>query len=437
MGTPRIQYVKTSAGVSIAYCSEGHGSDLLFVSPPPFCHVQLDWESFFSHIFPPLTTNNRLVWFDWPGTGLSDRDSFDFSMGAMTDVIDTVVSRAGFEKFAVASVLGGVLITLTYAAESPARITRLILADGWTQPSDLDQSPTWQAERALRSMDWKIYSETFARVLMGYADDDYAHELAQYLRACVEPEAHRSAFDAIEHYDVSTLLPAIQAPTLVVHNQKSPWVGLQAGRRIASEITDSRLAPVDDLTYAQLPGLIDDFLREDQGLTKPANLTSGTAVILFADIVDSTALTERLGDTAFRDKARELDGALRTIIRDGGGTPIEGKLLGDGVLAVFTSARQAIEAALACGKAGGGAGLPLHLGIHAGDVIREVDNVYGGAVNIAARISGLSAPGEVLVSDTVRALARTSAGVQFEDRGEQALKGIDEPQRLFGVKTLG
>src|SRR5207247_9101073 len=120
----------------------------------------------------------------------------------------------------------------------------------------------------------------------------------------------------------------------------------------------------------------------------------------------------------------------RAIIREHSGTPIEGKLLGDGVLAVFTSARQAIEAALACGRAGDEAGLPLHLGLHAGDVIREENNVYGGAVNIASRISGLSAAGEVLVSDTVRALARTSAGVQFADRGEQAAKGVGEPVRV-------
>jgi len=162
------------------------------------------------------------------------------------------------------------------------------------------------------------------------------------------------------------------------------------------------------------------------------------SAILFADIADSTALTERLGDSAFRGKARELDGALRVAIRERGGTPVEGKLLGDGVLAVFTSARQAIEAALACGRAGDDGGLPLHLGLHAGDVIRESDpdgrsNVYGGAVNIASRISGLSAPGEVLVSDTVRSLARTSAGVDFEDRGEHALKGVADPQRLFAV----
>src|SRR5713226_7153298 len=147
------------------------------------------------------------------------------------------------------------------------------------------------------------------------------------------------------------------------------------------------------------------------------------------DIVDSTALTERLGDAAFREKARDLDGALRAAIRERGGTPVEGKLLGDGVLAVFTSAREAIEAALACGKEVASAGMPLHLGIHAGDVIRERDpdgrdNVYGGAVNIASRIAGLSAAGEVLVSETVRSLARTSAGVRFEDRGGQELKGV-------------
>jgi adenylate cyclase len=54
-------------------------------------------------------------------------------------------------------------------------------------------------------------------------------------------------------------------------------------------------------------------------------------------------------------------------------------------------------------------------------------------VNIASRISGLSAPGEVLVSHTVRDLARTSAGVAFEDRGEQALKGVSEPVRVWAI----
>ena len=58
-------------------------------------------------------------------------------------------------------------------------------------------------------------------------------------------------------------------------------------------------------------------------------------------------------------------------------------------------------------------------------------------MNIAARISGLAPPGEVLVSRIVRGLARTSAGVTFEDRGEHALKGIAEPQRVFAVRASG
>jgi adenylate cyclase len=65
------------------------------------------------------------------------------------------------------------------------------------------------------------------------------------------------------------------------------------------------------------------------------------------------------------------------------------------------------------------------------------DDVYGGAVNLAARIAAASAPGEVLVSGIVRGLARTSAGVVFEDRGPRDLRGITDPQRLFAVARSG
>jgi adenylate cyclase len=67
-------------------------------------------------------------------------------------------------------------------------------------------------------------------------------------------------------------------------------------------------------------------------------------------------------------------------------------------------------------------------------VIREGNNVYGGAVNIAARVAGASAPGEILVSDIVRGLGRTSSAVVFEDRGEHSLKGIGDALRLFAVR---
>jgi class 3 adenylate cyclase len=254
------------------------------------------------------------------------------------------------------------------------------------------------------------------------------------MRACCEPEAWRAAWKAGESYDVTALLTQLAAPTLVVQSKSSRFFPVAVGQRIAATIPGARLTLVDDVIMGSLAELVKEFVF---GTERPAGgapaVPSGTAVILFVDIADSTALTERLGDAAFRAKARELDGALRGVIRDHAGTPIEGKLLGDGVLAVFTSARQAIEAALACAQAGAEASLPLHLGLHAGDVIREENNVYGGAVNIASRISGLSAPGEVLVSETVRSLARTSAGMRFEDRGEQTLKGVGEAVRVWAV----
>jgi adenylate cyclase len=73
--------------------------------------------------------------------------------------------------------------------------------------------------------------------------------------------------------------------------------------------------------------------------------------------------------------------------------------------------------------------------VHAGDVIRAGTNAYGGAVNIASRVCDASRAGEILVTDVLRGLARTSADVGFEDRGEHTLKGVSEPVRLFAVTT--
>jgi class 3 adenylate cyclase len=142
-----------------------------------------------------------------------------------------------------------------------------------------------------------------------------------------------------------------------------------------------------------------------------------------------------MGDAAFRDASRALDTGLRAAIREAGGAAIDGKLLGDGVLATFPSAAQAIDGAQRCLALSAASELGLHIGLHAGDVIREDNNVYGGAVNIASRICGLSAPGEILVSDVVRGMARSSASVEFEDRGEREMKGVGEPVRVYAVRV--
>ena len=104
-------------------------------------------------------------------------------------------------------------------------------------------------------------------------------------------------------------------------------------------------------------------------------------------------------------------------------------------MALFDTARAAIVAGLQCREAAARLGLDVHLGIHAGDVIAEEHDVHGGAVNIAARICGASAANELLVSETVRGLARTSDGVTFEDRGAHDFKGVTDPLRVYAVKT--
>jgi class 3 adenylate cyclase/DNA-binding CsgD family transcriptional regulator len=433
---PRIQYAKTSDSVSIAYATAGQGRTVINVPSPPFSHAQRQWD-ILPDFYHGLAERFRTIWYDSRGSGMSDRNATEFTIPAMVRDLEAVADRVGPDNLVLVGVYDAVPIAIAYAAKHPDRVSHLVLVDGRTEVADYLESPTIGAEMAMREQDWVLYTEAVARVLLPF-EGSFAALYAEHIRACVGQEALQLAFAAQmdEAWNVSQLLDQIKIPTMVMHNRSNRFLTPQVGQRIAAGINDARFRLIDDVTYSEVPRLIEEFVRETcEPATAATSLPSGTAVILFADIADSTALTEHLGDTAFRAKARDLDAALRAVIQEHSGTAIEGKLLGDGVLAVFTSARQAIEGARACARSGGDAGLPLHLGLHAGDVIREEDNIYGGAVNIASRISVLSAPGEVLVSETVRSLARTSAGVRFEDRGDQRLKGVSDRMRVWAVST--
>jgi class 3 adenylate cyclase len=437
MDLPRIQYTKTSDGVNIAYWTMGEGGIPLVVMPDQISHIQLEFE--FDELrtwYQRLAQRGTLVRYDGRGSGLSDREAPDFGLDALALDLDAVVASAGLERFALFAQNDLGPAGITYAVRHPERVSHLILWSTYARGADAYSSPEAQSWSALRDKDWKTYTETVAHVIFGWSASERARQFAAFMREATTREAVLAFTAPLAQFDVTGLLSAVRAPTLVAHRRRAVFPRMDLVKELAAEIPGARLVmleasqgPFGD--SEQLSDIIAEFLTEPEAAG--VSLPSGMTAILFADIVDSTGLTERLGDAAFRAKARDLDTALRGVIREHAGTPIEGKLLGDGVLAVFTSARQAIEAALACGRSGDGAGLPLHLGLHAGDVIREENNVYGGAVNIASRISGLSAPGEVLVSETVRSLARTSAGVRFEDRGEQSLKGVGEPVRVWAV----
>jgi class 3 adenylate cyclase len=259
------------------------------------------------------------------------------------------------------------------------------------------------------------------------------------MKNTVSPETGARQMETYAGIDLDALLPAVTTPVLVL-TRAQPWAR-QNTMHVTGLLPNSQLrfVPGDAVTPFPEHGPVVEAVFEFMGLSGPttanAAMPRGTAVIVFTDVADSTALTERMGDAAFRAASRTLDAAVRAAIRDCGGSPVEGKVLGDGVMGVFTSAAQAIDAARRCVVLSGESELRLHIGLHAGDVIREEDNVYGGAVNIASRICGLCEPGEILVSGTIRDLARTSAGATFEDRGEHLLKGIDDPVRVFAVRA--
>ncbi len=444
---PQVQYAQSSDGVSIAYWTMGSGgTPLVMLSPLLFGHLTRELEEpLIRAWYERLAKKRMLVRLDLRNMGLSQRGCAVSDQSVRSTDVLAVIDRLSLERASLLGFYGPAQNMVQLAVAHPDRVERLVLwAAMATNAFVADER--YATLVGLAERDWGLFAETFAHVYLGWTPGSEAHWWAGFIRDSTDPEDFVATMKSLPKEGIAGILPLVRAPALVLHQGglTPQSFGLEQTRTLASGIPDARLLHLGETfvaPYQSEPGTaaLEAFLAEGDAPTAALpDLPSGTAVILFADIAESTALTERLGDAAFREKARELGGALRAVIRGCGGTSVEGPTLGDGVLAMFTSAREAIEAARRCGKAGDDAGLPLHLGLHAGDVTREKDpdgrdNVYGGAVNIASRISGLSAPGEVLVSETVRSLARTSAGVAFEDRGEQSLKGVGEPVRVWAV----
>jgi class 3 adenylate cyclase len=443
MAEPQIQYAKTEDGVSIAYWTLGEGKPLIVTPSSPFGPSLRSWQTPEGRRwYERLAEKRRVVRYDNRGSGDSEQGHVESFENLVQD-LEAVVDCLGSETVDIFGYIGGGQVAIAQVVRQPERVSRLILWCAGAAGSDISRLTS-----AVESGDWEAFTETWALGAFGWSGAEQARQWAKMLREAETPASVQGVLRVILGADVTDLLDQVKVPTLVMHRRELTMPGLSiagtdAARRLASGIPQARLVLLDGDSGIPYLGdtekafrAIDEFLSEGEEVAaEKTELPEGMAVILFADIVESTALTEQLGDTAFREKAREMDTSLRAIIGEAGGTPVEGKLLGDGVLSVFTSAKDAIDAALRFGEAGETVGLGLHVGMHAGDVIREGDNVYGGAVNIAARIAGESEAGEVLVSDTVRSLARTSASVSFDDRGEHTLKGIDEPQRLYAVRA--
>ena len=431
---PQIHYCTTSDGVNIAYSVTGSGPLLLWAPDLPQSHASLEWEATIGPYLEGLAAEFTLVRFDARGVGLSDRDVSDFSFEARMRDLEAVAGDVSQERLAVMGHEFSGPLTIAYTARHPGSVTHLILLDTFARTADFTEHPLNRISMELLDQDFDLFVESRASLARGVGDDAFqTSEWVEFYKACVTRETDRLLRAQVAEDDVTGLLSAVEAPTLILHHTGTRTRPIEMARRLAAGIRGSRLVTLEGGVIGNWPRLVTSIANFVKG-DAPAAQAGGSAVILFTDIVDSTALTERLGDAAFRNASRALDVGLRDAIRDAGGAAIDGKLLGDGVLATFPSAAQAIDGARRCLALSAASELGLHIGLHAGDVIREEGNVFGGAVNIAARICAVSAPGEILVSDVVRGMARSSAGVEFQDRGEQEMKGVGEPVRVFEVR---
>jgi class 3 adenylate cyclase len=172
---------------------------------------------------------------------------------------------------------------------------------------------------------------------------------------------------------------------------------------------------------------IEEFLT---GVRHGSDRDRVLATIVFTDIVDSTRLAVELGDRRWRDLLETHHGVVRSELRRFRGREID--TAGDGFLAAFDGPARAVRAGAAIVARLSDVGLSVRVGVHTGEC-EVIDSKLGGvAVHTGARVAALAAPGEVLVSSTVRDLVAGS-GIRFVDRGLHVLKGLPGEWRLYAA----
>jgi pimeloyl-ACP methyl ester carboxylesterase len=139
---PRIQYAKTSDGVSIAFSVVGDGAPLIIVPNPPWSNIQLAWQNPYVRIALERTSARwKLVQYDGRGSGLSQRKVTDVSLGAHVLDLEAVTGHLRLSRLALFGVLAGGPIAIAYSALHPERVSHLILWCSLSRVADVDLSP--------------------------------------------------------------------------------------------------------------------------------------------------------------------------------------------------------------------------------------------------------------------------------------------------------
>lgn len=174
-----------------------------------------------------------------------------------------------------------------------------------------------------------------------------------------------------------------------------------------------------------------------QTLARGSGSPHETVTVMFADLVGHTALFESLGsDTMYRVLERHIGIMKSEVVRHSGRVV---KTEGDGILASFSSIREAVDAAIEIQRAvdaprpDGGQRVPVRVGIHSGEALKQGEDLIGIAVIKAARVMAEAGAGEIYLSEISRGLLGSSTGHRIVSRGWHQLKGISRRERLSEV----
>ncbi|OGO49963.1 MAG: hypothetical protein A2148_07620 [Chloroflexi bacterium RBG_16_68_14] len=441
---PQIQFCTSADGTRIAYVTLGEGR--------PLVHVQL-WSSNLELFWADpavrrwlerMAEGRRYVSFDRRGVGGSQREVGDFSLEAHAADVAAVVDHLHLERFDMFASVDGAAVAVAYAAQHPERVSRLVLWAPYPRGQDFFRSEAIQGLLELVRGNWSLARRAIADVVFPSGPTEAQRWLADLLRQTASPEVAARGIEFHSSVDVTALLPQVKAPTLVLHRRGDRNVPIRAGRDVASLIPDARFVALEgdiagtthgDTSYVEL---VMRFLDEgrDQGQKAEPSDEGAFRTILFTDVEESTALTQRLGDAKARELLRIQERIVRDALQAHGGSEL--KTMGDGFMVSFSSATRALECAIAMQQAlaehnqSATEPIQVRIGLNAGEPIAEEKDLFGTAVIVAARIAAQAQGGMILASDVVRQLV-AGRGFLFADRGEVGLRGFEEPVRLFEV----
>ena len=433
-----------SGDVSIAYRVLGDGPfDVVWI-PPGTSNVEraFDAGGVQRAFFERIASFCRLIVFDKRGTGLSDRVAGIADIETRMDDVRAVMDAVGSERAAIAGASEGGPMSIVFAATYPDRTRALVLYG--TLPRFI-RGPDYpfghSREEYVREMEHEVRNWgtlELAREWLGPdASDEAVAEMAKRMREGASPGAYRQLQQMDAEIDVRGALKSVRVPTLVLH-RTGDHVPVAGARWLAEQITGARFVELPGSQHMIVQGdwervadEIERFLVPIGSAAEPESEPNTVlATVLFTDLVDSTATAAELGDRRWRELLEQHHTTVRQQLARFRGTEMD--TAGDGFFARFDGPARAIRCATAITDAVSALGLGVRAGLHTGECELLDGKVAGISVALGARVASKAAPGEVLVSQTVKDLVAGS-GIAFEDRGAAELKGVPGEWRLYAV----